>query len=180
MKEENMLDGYRVLDLTEGGYSLGGQIFGDLGADVIKIEPPKGSPSRKIGPFYKDIPDPEKSLSWFAYNRNKRGITLDIETMDGKDIFSRLVKTTDIVLSSKPPGYLDGLNLGYTDLTKIKSDIILTSISPYGQEGPKAHYNQSDLTTWAAGMMSCCGLRVACCASAGQQFRSWQPATSDP
>ncbi len=153
MTEEKMLEGYRVLDLTEGGYLLGGQIFGDLGADVIKIEPPGGSPSRNRGPFYKDIPHPEKSLFWFAYNRNKRGITLDIESAGGQEIFRRLAKTADIVLSSQPPGYLDGLGLGYADLVKIRSDIILTSISPYGQEGPKSHYKMSDLTTWAAGMV---------------------------
>ncbi|MFO7964586.1 MAG: CoA transferase [Desulfobacterales bacterium] len=151
--EERMLDGYRVLDLTEGGYLLGGQILGDLGADVLKIEPPGGSPSRNRGPFYKDIPHLEKSLFWFAYNRNKRGITLNLECTGGRRIFRQLVQTADIVLSSHDPGYLDGLGLGYPDFAEIKSDIILTSISPYGLEGPKAHYKMSDLTTWASGMV---------------------------
>ncbi len=153
MQEDTMLGGYRVLDLTEGGYLLGGQIFGDLGADVIKVEPPGGSPSRNIGSFYKDIREPEKSLFWYSYNRNKRGVTLDIEKDDGKKIFKKLVETADIVIESHPAGYLDGLGLGYSDLCDVKPDIILTSVTPFGQEGPKAHYKGSDLTTWAASMI---------------------------
>ena len=153
MQEDTMLGGYRVLDMTEGGCLIGGQMFGDLGADVIKIEPPGGSPSRNIGPFYKDIPHPEKSLFWFNYSCNKRGITLDIEKEDGKEVFKRLVKTADIVLESFPPGYMDGLGLGYAGLCEVKPDIILTSITPYGLEGPKSHYKASDLTTWAASVI---------------------------
>lgn len=153
MPEESMLGGCRVLDLTEGGCLIGGQIFGDLGADVIKIEAPRGSPSRNIGPFYKDTPDPEKSLFWFAYNRNKRSITLDIEKTDGKALLKQLVKTADIVLESFSPGYLDSLDLGYADLATVKPGIILTSITPYGIKGPKSNYRASDLTTWAAGVI---------------------------
>ena len=67
------------------------------------------SPTARAGPFYKDIVDPEKSLYWFAYNTNKRSITLDIEKADGKDLFKRLVKTADFVIESFPVGYLDGL-----------------------------------------------------------------------
>ncbi len=84
------LSPFRILDLTEGGCMIGARFLGDLGADVIKIEPPGGSPSR-IAPFYKDIPHPEKSLYWFAYNVNKRGITLDISRADGQEIFKQLV-----------------------------------------------------------------------------------------
>ena len=153
MQQETMLGGYRVLDLTEGGYLLAGTQLAELGADVIKIEPPGGSPSRNRGPFYKDIPDPEKSLFWFAYNVNKRGITLDIEKADGREIFKRLVKGTDIVLESFPPGYMNSLGLGYSSLCEVNPDIILTSISPYGQEGPKAHYKAHDLTLWASGTL---------------------------
>jgi benzylsuccinate CoA-transferase BbsE subunit len=141
---------YRVLDLTEGGCMIGGKMLGDIGADVIKIEPPTGSISR-IAPFYKDVPDPEKSLFWYCYNANKRGITLDITQPEGQDLFRQLVKTTDIVIESFAPGYLDNLNLGYTDLIKIKPDIILASITPFGQNGPKAGFKGSDLTAWASG-----------------------------
>jgi crotonobetainyl-CoA:carnitine CoA-transferase CaiB-like acyl-CoA transferase len=141
---------YRILDLAEGGCMIGGRMLADLGADVIKIEPPGGSQSR-IGPFYKNTPDPEKSLYWFAYNINKRGITLDIASKEGKDIFIKLVKTSDAIIESFQPGYMDQLGLGYNDLAKIKSDIVLTSITPFGQDGPKSQYKGCDLTAWASG-----------------------------
>ena len=92
-----LLEPYRVLDLTEGGYLIAGKVLGDLGADVVAVEPPRSNPSRNIGPFCGDSPDPEKSLFWFAYNTNKRSITLDIETVEGKELFKRLVKTSDFV-----------------------------------------------------------------------------------
>ena len=147
----------RVLDLTEGGCMLGGRMFGDTGADVIKIEPPGGSSSR-IGPYYKNIADPEKSLFWFAYNTNKRGITLDIKKPEGQELFQKLAEKADIILESFGPGYMDNLNLGYSDICKIKPDIIYTSITPFGQTGPKANYKASDLTLWASGgFLNDCG-----------------------
>jgi len=145
-----VLGPYRILDLTEGGCMVGARMLGDLGADVIKIEPAGGSPSR-IAPFYKDIPHPGKSLFWFAYNMNKRGITLDISKVDGQEIFKRLVRSTDIVMESFEPGYMNQLGLGYADLSKIKPDLVVTSIIPFGQSGPKAQYKGSDLTAWASG-----------------------------
>ena len=93
-----------LMDLTEAGCLLAGKILADLGADVIKIEPPGGSTSR-IAPFYGNIPEPEKSLFGFAYNVNKKGITLDITKADGQRIFKELVKTADVVLESFVPGY---------------------------------------------------------------------------
>ncbi len=154
---KSALSPYRVLDLTEGGCMLGGRMLGDLGADVIKIEPPGGSPSR-IAPFYRDIRDPEKSLWWFAYNFNKRGVTLNIALPAGQDLFKKLVATADIVLESFEPGYLGQLGLGYPDLAKIKPGIIMTSITLFGQSGPKAHYKGSDLTAWASGgYLNACG-----------------------
>lgn len=150
---DTLLGGYRVLDLTEWGCMVGGKMMADLGADVIKIEPPGGSPSRRIGPFYKDIPDPDKSLVWFAYNTNKRSITMDITKRDGQELFKRLVKSADFVLENFPVGYMASLGLGYEDLEKINPAIIVASITPYGQTGPKAHYKAYDLTIWASGIV---------------------------
>ncbi|MEE8418689.1 MAG: CoA transferase [Dehalococcoidales bacterium] len=147
---ETALPPYRILDLTEGGCILGGRLLADLGADVITIEPPGGSPSR-TGPYYKDSDDPEKSLFWWAYSANKRGITLDIEQPEGRELFKDMVRQADAVLESFGPGFLDGLELGYGDLCRINPDIILTSITPFGQNGPKADYQASDLTVWASG-----------------------------
>jgi benzylsuccinate CoA-transferase BbsE subunit len=140
-----MLNHLRVLDLTDDKGFLCGMTLADLGADVIKIEKPGGDPSRKIGGFWHDTPDPEKSLYWFAYNSNKRGITLDIESAEGRDLFKKLVKTADFVIESFPPGYMDRLGLGYADLFKINQGIIMASITPFGTEEPYRDYKDSDI-----------------------------------
>jgi crotonobetainyl-CoA:carnitine CoA-transferase CaiB-like acyl-CoA transferase len=144
-----MLSCYKVLDLTNEKGFFCGKALGDLGANVIKIEKPGGDPARSIGPFYHDIVDPEKSLYWFAFNANKKGITLDIETVDGREIFKKLVKTADVVIESFRPGYLDNLGLGYSSLSQINPGIILTSISGFGRKGPYKNYNDRDLAVWA-------------------------------
>ena len=148
---EGFLDGYRILDLTDQKGHLCGRILGDMGADVVKIEPPQGDPSRNIGPFYHDEPDPEKNLNWFFTNANKRGITLDPATPDGKKIFQRLVESADLVIESFAPGYMREIGLGYSDLASIKPDIILTSITPFGQSGPRANLKVTDLIASAMG-----------------------------
>jgi benzylsuccinate CoA-transferase BbsE subunit len=150
-QKKGLLDSYRVLDLTDEKGFLCGKILADLGADVIKIEKPGGDESRKLGPFYHDIPDPEKSLYWFAYNLNKRGITLDIESRDGQQIFKRLVKTADFVIESFTPDYLDKLGLGYADLSRINPRVIMTSITPFGLTGPYKNYKASDIVVMAMG-----------------------------
>ena len=144
-----MLSCYRILDLTDDKGFFCGKVLGDLGADVIKIEKPGGDPCRSRGPFYHDIPDPEKSLYWFAFNANKKGITLDIGTSDGREIFKTLVERSDVVIESFMPGYMDKLGLGYPALSKVNPGIILTSISGFGQEGPYRDYNSGDIAVWA-------------------------------
>jgi benzylsuccinate CoA-transferase BbsE subunit len=145
------LDDLRVLDLA-------GQIglyctkqLADLGADVIKIEPPGGDPMRKIGPFYQNEVHPEKSLYWFHFNTNKKSITLDIETEEGREIFRKLVKTADIVVETFQPGYLNKIGVGYSALRKINPKLIMTSITPFGQTGPYRDFKGSDLIGLATG-----------------------------
>ena len=152
-KRDSLLAPYRALDLTDEKGLICGKVLADMGADVIKVEKPGGDPARRIGPFYHDDPDPEKSRSWFAFNANKRGITLDIETADGKEIFNRLVKTADLVIESFDPGYMESLGLGYPDLEKINPLIILVSITPFGQSGPYVDqgYKVNDMIAWALG-----------------------------
>ncbi|MFC1901129.1 CaiB/BaiF CoA transferase family protein [Chloroflexota bacterium] len=148
---EGMLSDYRILDLTDEKGIMGGRVLGDLGADVIQIEKPCGNTARNIGPFYKDDPDPEKSLFWFSCSANKRGITLDIDTADGKEIFKKLVKTADAVIESFPPGYMEENGLGISELEKINPGISLVSITPFGQTGPYRDYKISDIIAWAMG-----------------------------
>jgi crotonobetainyl-CoA:carnitine CoA-transferase CaiB-like acyl-CoA transferase len=142
---------FRALDLTGELGFLCGKILGDLGADVIKVEPPGGDPARRRGPFYQDQPHPERSLYWLAYNNNKRGITLNLETATGRDLFLRLVGRADFVLESFPPGHMDSLRLGYKTLREVNPSLVMVSITPYGQEGPYNGYQASDLELMAMG-----------------------------
>src|SRR4030042_5428083 len=137
---ESLLSGCRALDLTDEKGFVCGQILAAMGVDVIKIEKPGGDPARFLPPFYHDKPDPEKSLFWFAFNTSKRGITLNIETTGGQEIFKRLAATADFVIESFPPGYLDRLGLGYPAMEKINPGIIVVSITPFGQTGPYKDY----------------------------------------
>jgi len=145
VQRKTLLEGCRALDLTDDKGFLCGKILADLGVDVIKVEPPGGEPSRRIGPFWHDIPDPEKSLYWFAYNSNKRGITLNLETLDGKDIFRELVKKSDFIIESFKPGYMDKRGIGFSDMSAINKGIVFTSITPFGQTGPYKDYEGTDL-----------------------------------
>ena len=155
---EGMLAPYRALDLTDEKGFLCGKNLGALGCDVIKIEKPGGDKARSIGPFYNDICHPEKSLYWFAFNCNKKGITLDIETADGQEIFKQLVKRADFVIESFPPGYMDSLKLGYSELSQINDQIILTSITPFGDSGPYRNFKASDIVGMAmGGLLYTCG-----------------------
>jgi len=150
---ESLLSGYRVLDLTDEKGLLCGRTLGDWGADVIKVEAPGGDAARNIGPFIDDVAHPERSLFWLSTNMNKRSITLNIESEDGREIFRRLVKSSDLIVESFDPGHMDGLQLGYRDLEKLNSRIIMTSITPFGQTGPYNRFKASDMVLWALGGM---------------------------
>jgi benzylsuccinate CoA-transferase BbsE subunit len=141
----------RLLDLTDDKGFLCGKILADLGADVIKIERPGGDRSRNLGPFYHGQPDPERSLHWFSYNLNKRGVTLDIESRKGRPVFEKLVKKADFLIESFSPGYLDGLGVGYEALSQINPRLIMTSITPFGLTGPHKDYKASDIVVMAMG-----------------------------
>ena len=169
VQKEGMLAPYRVLDLSDEKGFLCGKILGDLGASVIKIERPGGDESRNIGPFYKDIPDPEKSLYWFAYNNNKKGITLNIDTASGQAIFKQLAARADFIIESFEPGYLEKLGLDYTGLKVFNPGMIMTSITSFGQSGPYKDFKASDIELMAmSGFMSLLGhpggppVRVSC------------------
>ncbi|MFC1900344.1 CaiB/BaiF CoA transferase family protein [Chloroflexota bacterium] len=147
------MSGFRALDLTDEKGFLCGKILADLGVDVIKVEKPGGDPARNIPPFYHDKPDPEKSLYWFAFNINKRSITLNLDTSEGQNLFRKLVEKADFVIESFPPGYMVELGLDYISLAEINPRIIMTSITPFGQTGPYANYKASDIVVQAMGVL---------------------------
>ncbi len=146
-----MLSPYRVLDLTDEWGLLCGQILADLGADVIAVEPPGGSPARRLGPFAGGEADRERSLHWWAYARNKRSIALDLQTEAGRSELRDLARGADFLIESAPPGELGALGLGHADLETVNPALVYVSITPYGQGGPKASWAATDLTVWAAG-----------------------------
>ncbi len=152
------LAGLRVLELSDEKGQFCGKLLGDLGADVIKIEPPGGVKNRHVGPFMDDIPHPERSLSFWYYNTSKRGITLDLETADGRALFRRLAATADVILETFRPGYLDSLGLGYETLAEQNPGLVLCALTPFGQTGPWRDYLSADLLHMAAGgEMASCG-----------------------
>jgi benzylsuccinate CoA-transferase BbsE subunit len=150
-KMNSMLGSFRVLDLTDQRGSLCSKILAEMGAEVIKIEKPGGDRSRNLGPFYKNNITQNTSLHWFAYELNKKGITLDIEKKDGQQLFFQLVSKADFVIESFPVGYLDELGSGYAALSHINPRLIMTSISPFGQTGPYKNFKASDIVLMAMG-----------------------------
>ncbi|HEX2172334.1 MAG TPA: CoA transferase [Dehalococcoidia bacterium] len=145
------LDDVRVIELGGRATEWCGKLLADLGADVLKVEPPGGDATRRIGPFVDDHPDPNGSLHFWHYNTSKRGLTLNLGCADGRDLFRRLVETADVVLEDFRPGHLSSLGLGYEDLATIRPAIILTSITPFGQHGPWRDLLASDLIHLALG-----------------------------
>jgi benzylsuccinate CoA-transferase BbsE subunit len=151
-----MLSPYRVIDLTDEKGLLCGKILADLGADVIQVENPSGNTARKIPPFIDEIDDLEHSLFWQAFSAGKKSITLDIETVTGKDVFKRLAGTADFIVESFPPGYLENTGLGFKTLSKVNPQLIMASVSPFGQTGPYKDYKAGDLVSTAMGGMAYC------------------------
>ena len=146
-----MLSPYTVLDLTDEKGELAGMVLGDLGADVIKVEPPSGSPSRAMGPFLDDAPEMERSLQYFAFNRNKRGISLDLEAEAGREALFSLVEKADFIIESARPGEMAGRGLGFEAMRQANPRIVYVAITPFGQDGPYADFPASDLTLAALG-----------------------------
>ncbi len=145
-----MLSPYRVVDLSDEGAMICGQMLGDLGADVILVEPLAGARARQLGPYVDDLLDPNRSLNFWSLNRNKRSVTLDLGTSSGRESLLRLAKSSDFLIESFAPGYLDDLGLGYQALARVNPGLIMISITPFGQHGPKANWAATDLTVTAA------------------------------
>src|SRR5258708_22552356 len=138
---------YRVIDLTDERGLLAGQMLAKLGADVIQVEPPGGSSGRAAPP----LDDQGRSLYWSAYAAAKRGVTLDIERAPGREILERLVATADFLIENARPGAMAARGHSFEDLRRLNPKLIHVSITPFGPDGPKRDYEESDLVLWAAG-----------------------------
>lgn len=146
-----LLSPYRVLDLTDVRGQIAGMMLGDLGADVIRIEPPEGSAARLAGPLLENGPDLDRSLSFIAFNRNKRSLELDLTTEPGRDAFLQLVAGADFILDSGPPSLLDEAGLEFDKLLEANPEIVHVRTTPFGSDGPRANLPASDLTVAALG-----------------------------
>ncbi len=151
------LTGIRVIELADEQAEYCGLTLAGLGADVIKVEPPGGNSTRRIGPFYQNREDPERSLFFWQYNRGKRSIALDLAKSDDRDRFASLVAGADVLLESTPKGELDGYGLSASALLQRHPALIVARVTPFGDDGPWADFKGSDLIHLALGgvMMNC-------------------------
>jgi benzylsuccinate CoA-transferase BbsE subunit len=140
-----MLDDIRVLEVSAPETMLAGRILADLGADVVVIEPPWGSPGRRLAPFLDDIPGIERSLTWHALNYNKRGVTLDLSSPDGKTMMRDLAMSFDVVIE-----VVGGGGTSLLDSIEFSPRTIRCMIAPFARTGPKSEYAATDFTVMAA------------------------------
>lgn len=156
--DAGFLTGYRVLELGGQESLFAGKLLADLGAEVIKVEPPGGDPARLLGPLAPEVDPTEASLLWQAMNTGKKSVILDLETYQGHDVFLKLAASADVVIESFAPGHLDEMGLGYEALRRVRPDLVLVSVTPFGDAGPYRDFVASDLVIWAlSGLLYICG-----------------------
>jgi crotonobetainyl-CoA:carnitine CoA-transferase CaiB-like acyl-CoA transferase len=152
-----MLAGLRVIEVADELAEYTGLLLAGLGADVVKIEPPDGAPTRRIGPFLDDEPHPERSLFFWNYNRAKRSVTLDIHEPAGREALLRLLDDADILLDSSCGDLNAALGLDRSALGQHCPKLVIARMTPFGDTGPWKDFKGSDLVHLALGgeMMNC-------------------------
>jgi len=149
---------YRVVELPGCRTMLAGKMLADLGADVIKVEPPRGDPARFLEPFFTDPAGREESLMWRAYNRGKRGVTLDLTRDAGRAALRKLVAGADFLFEGFHPGTLARLGLDWEHLRQVNPRLVMASVTPFGTTGPYSDYRGPDIVPLAlGGYMYVCG-----------------------
>ena len=127
------------------------KLMADLGAEVIKVEPPIGDKARRSGPFPGDVPHPERSGLFLYLNTNKMGITLNLKSSGGAKIFKELIEQADVFIENNPPSAMEEMGLGYKTLAQINPRLVMTSITPFGQSGPYRNYKATNLVSMHMG-----------------------------
>ncbi len=146
------LDGVKVLDLGHGiPPANAGKLLACFGAEVIKVEPPYGDLLRRSGPFPRDLPHPETSGIFQLLNVNKRGITLNLDSVHGRRLFRMLLSWADIMVEGLGAGVLDDLGLPYEEMERINPALVVASITPFGQSGPYRDYKSYEIQSYAFG-----------------------------
>ncbi|MBI4307600.1 MAG: CoA transferase [Chloroflexi bacterium] len=149
---EGICSGVRVVEycrMAAGPYCA--KLLADLGAEVIKVEPPEGDPARRYGPFAADEPGIERSGLFLYCNTNKLGVTLNLRLPTGRRLFHELLKQADVLIEDTPPQAEKPLGLGYSTLSGINSGLVVTSITPFGKAGPHAAWKAYPLNVYQAG-----------------------------
>ena len=150
------LDGIRVVELTHERVAWAGKLLADLGADVVVVEPPGGSPQRRTGPFLGDEPGPERSLTWWHYNTGKHSVVAELDR--DHDLVADLVGRSDVLVEAEPAGRLGPLGLGWEVLSAAHPRLIMVSVSPFGQASVRAAEPVTELTLMAeSGPVWSCG-----------------------
>ena len=145
------LAGIKVLDLSGMAGQYCGKQFADLGADVVLIEPLAGSDVRRDGPFLDDKAHIEFSLPFTYFNAGKRGIALDLDRSEGQRIFRQLAQNADLIIETDKPGIMARRGIDYAALSAANPQLVMTSVTPFGQSGPYAQYDAEDIVALALG-----------------------------
>src|SRR5215472_5289572 len=148
-----LLKGFRLLDLTDERGAVCGKMFADMGAEVIKVEPPAGCSTRLIPPFLEDKEGPDRSLYAIAYHAGKKSITANLGSSDARALVAELAAKSDFLVESFPVGHLESYGLGYDELSRRNPRLIFASIAPFGDKSPARDYHWADIVSWAAGGM---------------------------
>ncbi len=141
----------RILDLADERGAYCGKLLADLGADVIKVEPPGGDPARDIGPFYEGLAGRDRSLFFWHYNTNKRSLVLDLARDRAQ--FAALLDTADVLVVTGTPGELARRGLDYASVAARRGGLIVAAVSPFGQNGPRCEWKSCDIVAQALGGM---------------------------
>lgn len=146
------LQGLRVVECSvAGAAAYTGKLMADLGADVIKVEGPHGDPSRRLGPFPGGQPHYEKSGTFLYLNCNKQGVTLNLRVPRGRGLLDRLLAEADVFVHDYSPPEADAMGITYGRISALNPRLVMTSITPFGQDGPYRDYKAYDLTIASAG-----------------------------
>jgi crotonobetainyl-CoA:carnitine CoA-transferase CaiB-like acyl-CoA transferase len=154
-RPQGALEGLRVVELGEFvSAPYGGKVLADLGAEVVKVEPPEGDVCRRHGPFPGGEPHPERSGLFLYLNANKLGVTLDPGTATGRDLLGRLLDGADVLLTNLPRRRLEELALLPDDVAGRHPQLVVVAVSAFGQEGPLRDHEGADIVSAAMGGMN--------------------------
>lgn len=149
---DRALEGLRVVEFTDELGSYCGRLLADLGADVVKVEPPGGGVQRHTPPFVKGLDaGPDTSIAFWVHNTSKKSVVLDLDTDEGQAIARQLILSADVVIEDNPPGWMRQRGLDYHALRPARPKLVYTSVTGFGQNGPHANYAYTDIVGQAMG-----------------------------